>query len=150
MKSMLKAVYAKPLIVYLVMALLTISTLAGPAEAMYVPTAPLQHGDAASMAVDRAADLATIQSALETRMVSRKLMDYGLSPEEAMARVSKLSDEQIHQLATHSDSLQAGGDGGGFLVGLLPVLFAGNALSPGVAPALRRGRAGNRRRDHLL
>jgi hypothetical protein len=38
-----------------------------------------------------------------------------------MARVNKLSDEQIHQLATHTDSLQAGGDGGGFIIGLLIV-----------------------------
>jgi hypothetical protein len=36
-----------------------------------------------------------------------------------MARVNTLSDQQIHQLATHTDSLQAGGDGGGTIIGLL-------------------------------
>ena len=46
-------------------------------------------------------------------------MDYGLSPDEAMARVSALSDDQVHQLATHADSLQAGGDAVGFLASLV-------------------------------
>jgi hypothetical protein len=48
-------------------------------------------------------------------------MDYGLSSEETMARVNKLSDGQINQLATHTDSLQAGGDPVDLLVGLLVV-----------------------------
>ncbi len=37
-------------------------------------------------------------------------MDYGLSPAVAMARVNKLSDDQTNLLATHADSLQAGGN----------------------------------------
>jgi hypothetical protein len=36
-----------------------------------------------------------------------------------MARISNLSDEQIHQLATNTDALQAGGDGVGVLVGII-------------------------------
>ncbi len=65
------------------------------------------------------ADLAKIQAALETKIVQQKLMDYGLSPEETMARVNKLSDEQINQLATHTDSLQAGGDPVDLVIGLV-------------------------------
>lgn len=122
MKSMLKASYTKPLIIYLVLALLTLSTFAGPAEAMFISAAPQQHSSVPSaLAAGRAADLAMIQSALESKILRQKLMDYGLSPEETMLRVSKLSDEQVHQLATHSDSLQAGGDVGSFLVGLLVI-----------------------------
>jgi hypothetical protein len=89
---------------------------------MFVPAAPHLNGAApAAASADRAADLARIQTALESKIVQQKLMDYGLSPEETMARVNRLSDEQINQLATHTDSLQAGGDGGGFIVGLLVV-----------------------------
>jgi hypothetical protein len=120
MKSMLKAFYTKPLVIYLAVALLAISTFTGPVEAMFVPVAP--QGDsigATAMSAGRAADLAKIQTALESKIIRQKLMDYGLSPEETMARVSKLSDEQINQLATHTDSLQAGGDAGGLLVGLV-------------------------------
>jgi hypothetical protein len=122
MKTMLKTFYAKPLAIYLAAALLAISTFAGPAEAMFVPTAPNQNAAAPAAApADRAADLAKIQAALESKLVQQKLMDYGLSPEETMARVNKLSDEQINQLATHTESLQAGGDAVGLLVGLLVV-----------------------------
>ena len=39
MKTMLNAFYTKPLIIYLSTALLALSTFAGPAEAMFVPTA---------------------------------------------------------------------------------------------------------------
>jgi hypothetical protein len=89
---------------------------------MFVPAAPHQNAiGAAAVSGGRAADLARIQTALESKIVQQKLMDYGLSPEETMARVNKLSDEQINQLATHTDSLQAGGDAVGFLAGLLLV-----------------------------
>ena len=122
MKTMLKTFYAKPLAIYLAAALLAITTFAGPAEAMFVTSAPNQNAaaPAASSAV-RAADLAKIQATLESKMVQQKLMDYGLSPEETMARVDKLSDEQINQLATHAESLQAGGDPVDLLIGLLIV-----------------------------
>ncbi len=120
MKSMLRAFYAKPLAVYLAAALLAISAFAGQADAMFVPAAPHQDESASpSVSAGRAADMAKIQAALESRIVQQKLMDYGLSPEETMARVDKLSDEQIHQLATHTDSIQAGGDAVDVLVGLI-------------------------------
>jgi hypothetical protein len=122
MKTMLKTLYAKPLAVCLAAALLAISTFAGPAEAMFVTSAP--HQDAAaptSASADRAAGLAKVQAAFESKLVQQKLMDYGLSPEETMARVNTLSDEQLNQLATHTDSLQAGGDGGGLIISLLIV-----------------------------
>ncbi|HYA87046.1 MAG TPA: PA2779 family protein [Nitrospirota bacterium] len=112
MKNIYKPCYAKPLALYLIMALIAISTLAGPAEAMYVSAAPYHEADDQKGAsLERAADLARIQAAIESRIVRQKLMDYGLSPEDAMARVKKLSDDQIHVLASHTDSLQAGSDG---------------------------------------
>lgn len=120
MKTMLKTFYAKPLAIYLAVALLAISTFAGPAEAMFMPSVPSQNAAAPPAAsADRSADLAKIQAALESKIVQQKLMDYGLSPEETMARVNKLSDEQISQLATHTDSLQAGGDPVDLAIGLV-------------------------------
>jgi cytochrome c553 len=120
MKSMLRSFYTKPLIVYLVLSLIAISTFAGPAEAMFIPAASHQgEAGAAVASVVRTADLTKIQAALESKVLRQKLMDYGLSPEEAMSRLDKLSDEQVHQLAAHADSLQAGGDAVGFLVALM-------------------------------
>jgi hypothetical protein len=113
MTTMLRAFYTKPLVIYLVAALIAITVFSGPAEAMFVPAAPHQ-GSAG-----RTADLAKIQVALESKVVLQKLKDYGLTPEETMARINKLSDEQIHQFATNTEALQAGGDAVGTLVGLM-------------------------------
>ncbi len=120
MKTMLNAFYTKPLIIYLATALLALSTFAGPAEAMFVPTAsPQDFAGAFNASASRTADLAKVQTALESKVIRQKLLDYGLSPEETMARLNTLSDGQIHQLATQTDSLQAGGDVVGFMVGVM-------------------------------
>jgi hypothetical protein len=120
MKTMLRAFYAKPLVIYLISALLVFTAFSGPAEAMFVTASPHQ-GSSLNTAgpSGRIADLARIQAALESKVIQQKLMDYGLSPEETMARINTLSDEQIHQLATNTDALQAGGDAIGTLVGLI-------------------------------
>lgn len=122
MNHMLDAFYTRPLAVYLIVAVLAISAFAGPAEAMFIPTAPQGENPAAAPdASVRASELVKIQTALESKIIRQKLMDYGLSPEETMARVNTLSDEQIHQLASQTDSLQAGGDAVSFVIGVLIV-----------------------------
>lgn len=109
MKNMLKAFYARPLAVYLALALMVISSAAGPAEAMLLPAAPdASHG---AMSLDRAADLAKVQKTLESKELRQRLLDHGLTPEETEARISSLSDEQLHRLASNLDAAQAGGDG---------------------------------------
>jgi len=120
MKNILHAFYVRPLTVSLIVALLTISTFAGPAEAMFIPAAPQGESTAVDSST-RVADLMKIQIALESKIISQRLMDYGLTPEETMARVNTLSDEQIHQLAAHTDSLQAGGDALSFIIGAVIV-----------------------------
>jgi len=119
MKHMLTAFYSRPLASYLIAALLVISTLAGPAEAMHLPASPdaPQAGQGAP-SPDRAADIAKVQKALETKELQQRLLDYGLTPDETAARIDKLSDEQLHQLASNLDSVQTGGDS------VLGVLFA--------------------------
>jgi len=113
--------FSKLLALYLVFAMFLL-TLPSQGWAMFVPATPHENATgAAAVSGGRTADLARIQAALESKIVQQKLMDYGLSPEETMARVNKLSDEQINQLATHTDSLQAGGDATGLLVSLLVV-----------------------------
>ncbi|HXY55386.1 MAG TPA: PA2779 family protein [Nitrospirota bacterium] len=120
MKTILRAYYSKPLVIYLVTSLLSLTMFSGPAEAMFVPAAP-QQGFTGSTAesAGRAAELAKIQAALESKVVQQKLKDYGLTPEEAMARINKLSDDQIHQFATNTEAVQAGGDGVEALIGLV-------------------------------
>jgi hypothetical protein len=122
MKSMLGSFYARPLAVYLIVALMAISSFAAPAEAMFIPAAPGGAAPAQShLSGDRAADLAKVRAVLESKIVRQKLVDYGLSPSEAMARVNRLSDRQLHEFAARTDSIQAGGDAVGLLVGVVVV-----------------------------
>jgi hypothetical protein len=117
MKRILAEFYAKQLSIYLVVALIAVSTIAGPAEAMFLPSAPQVP---ATPIFDRAADLARIQNALESKTIQQRLMDYGLSPEKTSTKLNSLSDEQIHQLAVHIDAVQAGGHRG---IGLEEILI---------------------------
>jgi len=106
MKGILPAFYAKRLPVYLIVALIAISFIAGTTEAMFKPAAPPAQS---TPLFDRAADLAKIQKALESKALQQRLMDYGLSPANALAKINGLSDEQVHQFAANIDALQAGG-----------------------------------------
>ncbi len=109
---MLQRFAVKGLSLYLAMA---VFLLALPAQgwAMFLPVEPTR--------TSRAEDLAAVQSALESSLVSQRLMDLGLSAEEALLKINSLSDQQIHQLAANMDSLQAGGDGIGAVIFLLLV-----------------------------
>jgi hypothetical protein len=117
MKNILTAFYARPLASYLIAMVLAISTLAGPAEAMHIPVSP--DVPQAAPVSDRALDVAKIQKALETKELQQRLLDHGLTPEETAARIDKLSDEQLHRLASNLDSIQAGGDPLGFVLGVV-------------------------------
>ncbi len=108
-RSMNKAFYTKLLAVYLSAALLAITTFSGPVEAMHIPVSLEQEK---TTVTNRDADIAKIQKALETKIIQQKLIDLGLTPEEVVARLNNLSTEQIHELASRTDALQAGGDAG--------------------------------------
>jgi hypothetical protein len=109
MSGIRKAFFAKPLSIYLAVALIAASAAAGPAEAMYLPLGPQPAQDA--RIADRTADMASIQKTLETEMIRQRLADYGLSSEEALTKLSTLTDDQVHQLASRIDAVQAGGRG---------------------------------------
>jgi hypothetical protein len=70
----------------------------------------------------RAADIASIQLALETKVVQHRLAELGFSPEEIESRIAHASDEELHQLAIHSETVMAGGDGG-ILVTILVIIL---------------------------
>ena len=86
---------------YLVIALLLLS-LPSQGWAMFIPSS----GAVAA----RQTDTLTIQKALESSVVRQRLMDYGFSSGEAMSRINRLTDKEIHQFAENIDSLQAGAD----------------------------------------
>ncbi len=68
---------------------------------------------------DRTGDLAKVQSFLENKIVVQKLVDYGVSPEEAMAKVRAMSPQDLHRMASLTDRAAAGSDSAiGILIGL--------------------------------
>lgn len=67
----------------------------------------------------RTAEIAKVQTVLEQKVVMQKLLDYGVSSGEAMAKIRAMSDSDLHRLATLTDRVAAGADGGvDFLIGL--------------------------------
>ncbi len=73
------------------------------------------------MQVDRTAELEKIQKFLETKAVSKRLEQFGYTQDEVQKRLTQLSDQQIHQIATKLDDLKIGGDGAGIVIALLVI-----------------------------
>jgi hypothetical protein len=82
-------------------------------EASFVPS------DESFSSISRQNDMATIQRALEHKLVKERLKDLGYTDEEIKARLDRLSDTEIHSLAAQLDSLLPAGDGLGVVIALL-------------------------------
>ncbi len=75
-----------------------------------------------SQSVTRAADLKTIQTTLESKMVRQRLSEFKLTPEQVNQRMSQLTDSQVHQVAMQIRTINPGGDAGlGIIVALLVI-----------------------------
>jgi hypothetical protein len=68
-------------------------------------------------------EIEKIQRALENKIVQEKLKAFGLSEAEIKAKLSNLSDKEIHTLANASDKVLAGGDGISFVIGVLVIIL---------------------------
>lgn len=67
----------------------------------------------------RDADLGKLQSFLEQKIVLQKLADYGVSPQDAMAKIRSMSDQELHRLASLTDRAAEGTDSAlGILIGV--------------------------------
>lgn len=109
-------------LISLVVLLVTLPVLltAPPAQAAFAPTVIR---DAAGAPIDREVDLAMLRAALERRLVQQRLVDLGLDPGEASARLDALSDEELHAAADQMRALVPGGDAGlGIVIGLLVIV----------------------------
>src|SRR5512146_1236005 len=58
----------------------------------------------------REEDLVTIQSVLERKIVHLRLAEYGVSTEDAMAKVREMSDQEVHKLAILTGKAAVGGE----------------------------------------
>lgn len=92
----------------------------GTADAMMAPV----DAPATDVQADRARDLQTVRQTLESRIIRQRLNDMGLSRTEVERRLSRLSDEQVHQVALSIERQNPAGDTGGILlVAAAVVLF---------------------------
>jgi len=71
----------------------------------------------------RDSDLGTVQKALENKIVTERLADFGYSPDEVKAKLSLLSDDEVHSLASNIQDLQTGGDAFGIIIAILVVVL---------------------------
>jgi uncharacterized protein DUF6627 len=65
-----------------------------------------------------------VRSMLENKIVAERLRGFGLSTNEVMTKMAQMSDGQIHQLASLSDRLPAGGASGFFIATTTIILVA--------------------------
>jgi len=94
-----------------------LGTLRGVAEAGVIAS----HGGGTDL---RAADIGKMQAFLERKIVMQKLLDYGVSPQEAAAKIRAMSDGDLHRLASLTDRVAAGADDGvGLLIGLAVLII---------------------------
>lgn len=91
-----------------------VASLQGVAEASVIGSS-LANGSGSPQ------DLAKVQSMLENKLVVQKLVDYGVTPEQALAKVQGMSAQDLHRLASLTDRAAVGADGS---VGLIGVLVA--------------------------
>jgi hypothetical protein len=84
-------------------------------EASFVPS------DQSASSISRQEDMATIQKALEDKVIRERLKDLGYTEEEIKARLDRLSDGEVHSLASQLDSLMPAGDGLGVVIALLVI-----------------------------
>ena len=91
---------ARPLIYALIVAT-TMICAPSSGRAMLAPAQDATEG--------RSADMKTVQTALESKVVRERLKALGLSDKEIESRLGKLSDRQLHKFAKDVDTLSAGG-----------------------------------------
>lgn len=117
MAAFRRALVGRLIVWFLVVTTFVIGSVPADLSAAVLSPEMLISGDRAT----RDSALSEIRSVLEHRLITQRLADLGLSPEEIDARLSQLSDSQLRQLAAQLDSVMAGGDGLGVIVFLLVI-----------------------------
>ncbi len=116
MASMRKAAWFLALALVMAGWMGVLGSFRGVAEAGVIAS----HGGGSDL---RAGDISKMQAFLEQKVVLQKLVDYGVSPEEAMAKVRSMSDKDLHRLASLTDRVAEGADGVGLLIGLAVLII---------------------------
>jgi len=113
-----KRLYFRQIAAFVILTFLVIGCV--PSESMAYIAGPDGVRDAAST---RAADMNSIQRVLESKIISERLGQAGLTKAEIKARLDKLSDAELHQFASRVNSLFPGGQLGEIIALLVVVII---------------------------
>ena len=110
--------------VYLIVAMLVIASVPTQSAAMFISSDSIGVSTT-NVVVDAATDAVKVRTFLESKIVRQRLSDFGLTSEEVSSRLNQLSADQIHQIASHIDQVDTGGDSfvGGIIVMLVIVIL---------------------------
>lgn len=107
------------LTLYLICAILIIASIPSQSAAMFITP-----GTGGAATFDNVADIAKINTFLESKIVQQRLSDFGLTGKEISDRLNQLPPEQMHQIATHIDQIDYGGDSAlGVIISLLVIVI---------------------------
>ncbi len=95
----------------------TFSIISTPVRAAMVDTGEIFRQNQQDLSRNR------INIFLDRSEVHKYLVDWGVNPDEAKARVDSLTDEEIENIASRMDQLPAGGDAFGVIVGAALIVF---------------------------
>src|SRR3990172_1722789 len=113
MKKIRTMFILKPIALYLAFAFFLIASIPQNSWAYLVDSQVLNYS--------READINKIQRVLESKMVSQRLSELGLSMDEINSKLQQLSDADVHQFASQLDNLMPGGDAATTIMGLLVI-----------------------------
>jgi Family of unknown function (DUF6627) len=109
------------LVLFLAAALLLVSALPAAAERIA--------SRAESPSATRADDLARVSDVVAREQVRVALAAHGLTPGQVDDRLARLSDEDLHRLATNLDQVQAAGNVPNYIWVLLGIFLAVSILA---------------------
>lgn len=107
-------------LIWIVVFAFTVFAAAPPSAQAGLIVSQMSDGQVVS---EQSADLDKVRQTLEHQLVAQRLADYGFSKEEVQLKLQTLSDAQLHQLASVSDTLAEGADGLGVVVTVLVIVL---------------------------
>ena len=122
MKTFKNRNYNLTIIVLVLMTFTPLSLISASTQAATIDSkmiAPEEYGSTL-----REIDEVKIKRALENKIVAEKLLGHGLTKEEVINKMEHMSDEQVHQIASLSDKIPAGGDSGLAIIVTILVIVA--------------------------
>ncbi|EPR35421.1 hypothetical protein dsat_2122 [Alkalidesulfovibrio alkalitolerans DSM 16529] len=114
MKQLTTFAWFKPLTMCMALIMFTLG-LVPRVEASFLPT-----GESRSLAAQEA-DMSVVREALENKIVGQRLADFGYTAEEVENTLKLASPEEIHQLATNIQAVQAGEGALGVIIAILVI-----------------------------